>query len=186
MLPETFSQTAAIMSTFFISIQILAVLLIAVALSLSLAHALELPGKKRLTRGAYLAIQPIYYPGFTIGGAIGEAGGIIVTLILLFLTPFGSTSFWLTGLALTGLLGMQAVYWLRTHPINRYWLQSQELGELGSSFFSAGIHQPPSGDASRPASWTDLRDRWEYSHVARAGFAFVSLLAIVVATASKK
>lgn len=29
--------------------------------------------------------------------------------------------------------------------------------------------------------WTALRDRWEYSHVARAGLAFASFVALVVA-----
>ena len=29
-------------------------------------------------------------------------------------------------------------------------------------------------------SWTELRDRWEYSHVIRAGFAFVSFLAMII------
>jgi hypothetical protein len=43
-------------------------MLAAVTMALSLAHALELPGKLRLGKEQYLAVQPIYYPGFTIGG----------------------------------------------------------------------------------------------------------------------
>ena len=35
-------------------------------MALALAHALERPGKMRLSKE--LAIQPIYYPGFTFGG----------------------------------------------------------------------------------------------------------------------
>jgi hypothetical protein len=53
-------------------LQILTAILIAVALALALAHALEFPGKMRLTKEVYFAIQPIYYPGFTIGGGIGK------------------------------------------------------------------------------------------------------------------
>lgn len=49
-------------------LQITCVLLISVALSLSLAHALEFPGKLRLTKSEYLIVQKIYYPGFTVGG----------------------------------------------------------------------------------------------------------------------
>jgi hypothetical protein len=64
----------------------------------------------RLTKDAYLAMQPIYYPGFTIAGGLGEAGGMISTSILLALTPLGSADFWLTLVALLGLIGMQAVY----------------------------------------------------------------------------
>jgi len=51
----------------FNTLQILTTLLVAIAMAMALAHALELPGKLRLTKEAYLAIQPIYYPGFTIG-----------------------------------------------------------------------------------------------------------------------
>src|SRR5262245_53784876 len=44
---------------------------------------------------------PIYYPGFTLGG-ISEPVGIILTVILLFLTSVGSTDFGLTLMALWG------------------------------------------------------------------------------------
>ncbi|MGH8719251.1 MAG: hypothetical protein ACREV0_09985 [Burkholderiales bacterium] len=71
-------------------LQVLTVILVAVAMALSLAHALELPGKMRLSKDAYFTMQPIYCPGFTIGGAIGEAGGMIATFVLLFLTPVGT------------------------------------------------------------------------------------------------
>lgn len=71
-------------------------------------------------------MQPIYYPGFTIGGGIGAAGGTISTIILLFLTPLGSTGSWLTFVALLGLIGMQAVYWLFTHPVNKFWIEGDK------------------------------------------------------------
>jgi hypothetical protein len=35
------------------------------AMAMGLAQALELPGKPRLPKETYLAVQPIYYPGFT-------------------------------------------------------------------------------------------------------------------------
>ncbi|HET7883004.1 MAG TPA: hypothetical protein VFL55_19120 [Acetobacteraceae bacterium] len=49
-------------------------------MALSLAHALEVPGKLRLPRETYIAVQQISYPGFTIGGAFGESGAILATL----------------------------------------------------------------------------------------------------------
>ena len=155
-------------------------IVVAVAMGLALAHALELPGKMRLTKEAYDAMQPIYYPGFTIGGGIGEAGGTILTIILLFLMPLGNADFWLTLVALLGLIGMQAVYWLFTHPVNKFWLQDEKLSGFGSGFFSFGKEE------TRPVSWTEFRDRWEFSHVARAGLAFVSLLALVIAVSCSK
>jgi Domain of unknown function (DUF1772) len=158
-------------------LQVLTVILVAVAMALALAPALELPGKMRLRKDAYYAMQPIYYPGFTIGGGIGEAGGMIFTIVLLFLTPWGTADFWLTFVALLGLIGMQVVYWLLTHPVNTFWLQDEPLRGLGAGFFSFGTHQ----ENTRPVNWTELRDRWEYSHVVRAGLAFVSFLALVIA-----
>lgn len=162
-------------------LQVLTTILIAVAMAMALAHALEFPGKRRLTKEAYFAVQPIYYPGFTLGGAVGEFGGFIVTLILLFLTPWGSTAFWLTLVALGGLTGMQAIYWLWTHPVNQFWLEGENLSGLSAGFFSFGANR--SQHETEPTDWTDLRNQWEYSHVIRAGFALVSLIAIVVAVA---
>jgi Domain of unknown function (DUF1772) len=164
----------------FDTLQVLTALLVAVAMSLALAHALELPGKMRLSKDAYYAIQPIYYPGFTIGG-FAEPAGLILTIILLFLTPLGTTDFWLTLAALLGLIGMQVVYWLFTHPVNKFWLHDQKLSGLGSGFFSLGADQSRPQNETGLADWTNLRDRWEYSHVARAGLGLASLTALVIA-----
>jgi hypothetical protein len=157
-------------------IQILTVLAIAVAMALALAHALELPGKMRLSQDAYYAMQPIYYPGFTIAG-ICEPVGIILTIVLLFLTPSRSANFWLTLVALLGLIGMQAVYWLFTHPVNKFWLEDEKLSSVGSSFFSFGANR----ENTSSVNWAELRNRWEYSHVARAGLGLTSLFALVIA-----
>ena len=122
-------------------LQILTVILVALAMAPALAHALELPGKMRLTKEAYFAVQIIYYPGFTIAGGIGEAVGMISTIMLLVITPLGSPDFWLTLVALLGLVSMQAVYWLFTHPVNKFWLQGEKLSGLGSGFFSFASEQ---------------------------------------------
>jgi Domain of unknown function (DUF1772) len=160
-------------------LQILTTMLVAVAMALSLAHALELPGKMRLDKEAYYAMQPIYYPGFTIGG-ISEPASIILTIILLFFTPFGSADFWLTLLALLSLVGMQAVYWLFTHPVNKFWVEGKNLDRFSSGFFSFATSSSAS-ENEHPPDWTDVRNRWEYSHVARAGLALVSFIALVIA-----
>ena len=162
-------------------LQILTAILIAVAMAMALAHALECPGKMRLTKEMYFAVQPIYYPGFTIGGGVGEFGGLIVTLILLVVTPFGSAEFWLILVALLGLIGMQTVYWIFTHPINQFWLEGESLSSFSAGFFSFTANRSRQPEATRPVDWTDLRNQWEYSHVVRAGFALVSLIAIILA-----
>jgi hypothetical protein len=161
--------------------QIVTVILVAVAMALALAHALELPGKMRLDKKTYYAVQPIYYPGFTIGGGIGEAGGTIATIILLFLTRPASADFWLTFAALLGLIAMQAVYWLATHPVNKFWVGDVNLDRFSSGFFSFGANHFRVQKEARPPDWTELRNRWEYSHVARAGCALVSFMALLIA-----
>lgn len=128
-----------------------------------------------------MTVQHIYYPGFTIAGLIGEAGGFFLVLLLLILTPPVSSVFWLVLAALFGMCGMQAVYWVVTHPTNKYWMHGEKLQKLGSVFFSVGRPsrvQLEGGDAEN--EWIQLRKRWEYSHVARAAFSVLSSKALVI------
>ena len=160
-------------------LQILTLLAVAVTMALALAHALELPGKMRLSKEAYYTVQPIYYPGFTFAG-FAEPFGLLLTILLLVVTPLGTVNFWLTLAALAGLIAVQAVYWLFTHPVNKFWLQDEKLSRAGSSFFSFAAN----AEQSPPAAWTELRDRWEYSHVARAVLACASFSALAIAISS--
>jgi Domain of unknown function (DUF1772) len=157
-------------------LKISAVVVVAIAMALALAHALELPGKLRLQKEQYLAVQAIYYPGFTIGGA-AEPLSVVLTALLAFLTPSGSLSFWLTLGACFALVLMQAVYWTFIHPVNNFWLRDVNLQGAGAAFFRHGSGSTRSGQAE----WTYLRDRWEYSHVARAGLGVIALGLLVTA-----
>jgi hypothetical protein len=165
----------------FQAFQILTVLLVAVALASTLAHVMELPGKLRLSKESYLAVQSIYYPGFTVAGGIGEFGGIIATFVLTILTPAGTTRFWLTAGALLALLASHAVYWVLTHPVNNFWLKDVQLQGFGAGFFSFGLAKD--GSNARALDWTALRDRWEYSHVVRAGLTLLGFILLVTAVA---
>lgn len=97
--------------------QALTVFLAAIAMCLALAHALEMPGKMRLPKETYLAVQTIYYPGFTFGG-IGEFAALLASLILIFLTPRDSPAFGWVVAGFIGLAAMHATYWLVTQPVN--------------------------------------------------------------------
>jgi hypothetical protein len=173
------SQIALRLAVFQV-LQILTVLLVAVAMALALAHALELPGKMRLSKEQYLVVQPIYYPGFTIGG-IAEPLGLLMMFLLLLFTLVGSAAFWLTAGAFVALLAMHGTYWLLTHPVNNFWLKDFKLTGIGARFFSSDSLNRI--DDSRKPEWTLLRDRWEYSHVMRAGFGLVSLTLLVAEVA---
>lgn len=158
-------------------LEVLAALLAAIALSFALAHAAELPGKLRLDKERYFAVQTIYYPGFTIGG-IFEVVSIVAALALLATTPYGSAEFWLMAGAVLALAAMQAIFWLMTQPVNRFWLKDTALSDAAEQFFKAGAA------ATDPSSdWMILRDRWERSHVLRSIAAMLGLILLLIAIA---
>lgn len=161
-------------------LEVLTLVIVAIAMVPALAHALELPGKRRLGKSDYLAVQPIYYPGFTVAG-FAEPLGLLLLLIMLFATPFGSPPFLFTAIALVALLAMHATYWLLTHPVNNFWLRDTKVEGLGARFFQVD----PFGDtrSSRDSNWVRLRDRWEFSHIVRAGFGMVALVCLAAALA---
>lgn len=153
-------------------LQIVATTLVAVAMTTAVAHALEFPGKLRLSKEEYLAVQPIYYPGFTIAG-VSEVLGLLALLLLAFLSR-GMSEFPYVLVALVAMAIMVAIYWLITHPVNSFWLKSTELSGAGSTFFSTA-------SSAKSGDWTAMRDRWEYSHVARAIASFLAFLVLTIA-----
>lgn len=160
-------------------LEVITVFLLAIAMALSLAHALEFPGKMRLSKEAYLAVQTIYYPGFTIGG-FGEVLALALTLLLLFLMPRGNPAFPWALLAFLSLLAMHLVFWTVTQPVNRHWVAGLPLSGAARSFFSAAEGRRQNiGDGE----WQHLRNRWEYSHIVRAVLAAVSLVSMTIAVA---
>lgn len=157
------------------ALEILTVMLAAITMSLALAHALELPGKLRLSKEHYLAVQAIYYPGFTLGG-IAEVASIVAALVLLILTPGHSLQFWLVAGALAALVAVQVIFWTMTQPVNKYWMRNTELSRTASRFFETST-AAPEGD------WMEMRDRWEHSHVLRAIASMVGLFLVTAAVA---
>jgi hypothetical protein len=160
------------------TLQIVTLMLVALTMVPAVAHALEFPGKMRLSKDAYLTVQRIYYPGFTIAG-LAEGFSIIAALALVIVTPRHGTAFVLSLTALILLLAMHAVYWMVTAPVNKVWLEGEQLGRAGSTFFRMNK------DDGRPpaAEWTSWRDRWEHSHIARAVLVTVALTLLVSAVA---
>ncbi|NZA27112.1 DUF1772 domain-containing protein [Luteimonas sp. SJ-92] len=158
-------------------LQISALLLVALAMAFSLAHAAELPGKLRLDRETYLAVQPIYHPGFTIGGA-SEPLAILALAGLLLVTGATGPGFGMVAASLVLMLAMQGVYWLAVHPVNRFWLAAEKLPRTSAGFFSLGRRRAsPDGD-----DWRGLRNRWECAHAVRAAVAVAAFLLLCIAT----
>lgn len=155
-------------------VQVVCIVLAAIAMALPLAHALELPGKMRLGKDAYLSVQQIYYPGFTVGG-IAEPFGILMLLALLVFMPPPGARFWWAVAAFVSLIAMHLTYWFVTHPVNSFWTKDIQLSGFGATFFSLFAPDISGSD------WTRLRDVWEYSHVARAALGMLSLIFLTIA-----
>ena len=93
----------------FSTIQLVTVLLVALAMVPAVAHALELPGKLRLAREQYLMVQRIYFPGFTFVGGIAETLSVFATLGLVLMLPRGTQQFHLA-------LGPSSRFFLSASP----------------------------------------------------------------------
>ena len=147
---------------------------------ITVIHALELPGKLRLSKEHYLAVQTIYYPGFTIGGA-GEFVGLLALLALVIATPKDTAAFWLTLSAFIVMLATHAIYWIVVHPVNNFWLKDFKLKPFSAAFFLFDPLKRAAGGGT--ADWTALRDQWEYGHAARAALALLGLTLLTTAVA---
>ncbi|HTK80022.1 MAG TPA: hypothetical protein VL286_06235 [Rhizomicrobium sp.] len=156
------------------ALQALTLLLVAITMALALAHALEFPGKLRLPKETYFAVQTIYYPGFTIGG-VAEVLALAALLALVIVMPKHGAPFALTVSAFAMVVVLHGLYWLVTHPVNEFWLKEIKLYRASGRFFGLTA-------AMRPLNWTALRDRWEYSHIVRAALALLSLVLLTTAS----
>ena len=166
-----------------LALKVSAEVFVAVAMALSLAHALEYPGKMRLDRSTYTAIQPIYFPAFAIGVGIGEGLGLILTFALLIKTPAGTEQFNWTAAGFASLLAMQVVYWTVTYPVKNFWLERPRFDRTVRRFFGLSETTQTVARKEREKLWPALQQRWEISQIARAFFGFVGVVTIAVAVA---
>ncbi|GIF75021.1 anthrone oxygenase family protein [Asanoa siamensis] len=158
-------------------LHVAATLLSAAVMAPAVAHALELPGKRRLNEEQYRQVQRIYYPGFTIAGAL-EIPAVVVATVSVLVTDTGATPLRLRLLAVIALALVVAVYWLRVHPTNRIWMSRDGLDGAAERFFGTRRRSP-----DEPERWKNLRDRWEFGHLLRAVLATSALTAQVGALA---
>ncbi len=133
-------------------------LALVVVTATTLAHALEMPGKLRLRRDTYLAVQRIYYPGSTVVGAT-EPPSVLALAGSALATPTDGPAANLRWAAATLAALAHAVYWLVVHPTNRQWLRDDDRVDAASSRFFAV--QAADGD------WARHRRRWEGGHLLR-------------------
>ena len=144
--------------------RLVTIVVAALALTMESAHLLELPQKMRYDAWFYTAVNSTLSRYFAIVGGIYQVGSIVLAAILVVLVRRRSAYFrW----ALAGALCLLAAFavWLAVvEPVNRQ--------------VEAAIKAAPE---SVWLLWMQLRDRWEYGHV--AGF-FAQLLGFIAITAS--
>ena len=134
-----------------VALKLIALVSVVATVIPSVAHVLEMPGKRRLSREHYFAVQPIYYPGFTVIGA-AEPLSILILAILLAFTPGGTAAFWLIAAAAAASVATHLLYWVLTAPVNKVWVKNVSLTTGAQGFFDAG-------GSIREADWMKLRDR---------------------------
>jgi hypothetical protein len=163
-----------------LALKVSADVFVAVAMAMALAYALECPGRMRLDRSIYAAVQPIYYPAHAISGWIGESLGVLLTFVLLLLTPAGSEKFNWIAAAFSSLLAMQFIYWVFAWPVKDFWTGSHKFGPAARRFFGLSSTAEVMAKKHHESLWPELKQRWEFSHVARAVFGFVSVVTLSV------
>jgi hypothetical protein len=144
------------------TVQVLAVILTALALVPAGAHIFELPNKIGLSQEQYFTVQGIYRGwallGFVLLGAIGAN---LVHAILIRDVP---CAFWFALVALLLMLASLAIFFIWTYPAN----------------------QATSNWTVAPANWASLRTQWEYSHAANAVIIFLALCAVAASLVTKR
>ncbi len=137
-------------------LQVLAVILTALALVPAGAHLFALPNKIGMAQDAYFTAQSIYN-GWALFGIV--LFGALVAEIVLTIMARGQTAAF--GLALTACLCTAAtmvIFFIWTYPAN----------------------QATANWTIVPANWQELRAQWEYSHAVSAALSFAALCAVTL------
>ena len=84
---------------------------------------------------------------------MSEPLSLIAVIVLLLYTPLDTAAFWLTIVALFGLLAMQVIYWTRTQPTtNTGFRARKELSAMSAPVFLHSI-QPAGWPSEQTWAW---------------------------------
>jgi hypothetical protein len=143
-------------------LRFLSLLCAALAVGLTLAHDLEIPGKEHLGGAAWLDVQHSFYGGFAIVGGIAEVFGLVTTCVMLYLVRRQRVTFALTLVAALGFAGMLGLFAFGNNPLN--------------------VQIATWTPTALPATWQQTRDAWDRFHAASSVCAAVAFIALLVAT----
>lgn len=138
----------------------IAIMLTALSMGTALCHLLEMPPKLHIDGALWLTLlQTLYPPAFGTIGALFEVGAVLATVVLVFLVRQRRPAFGWTLLGAFCLVATHAIFWIWIAPVN--------------------AAMTPLTPATLPATWMELRNQWEYTHVARAILQIIALGALV-------
>jgi hypothetical protein len=138
-------------------LQVLTLLLTALAMIPAGAHILELSNKVGLSRDEYRTAQKLYR-GWQFAGII-VVGALLSTLALTMRSRGEPESFIAAAVAFACIAGTQVIFWSATFPVNRRTANWSTLTD----------------------NWARLRARWEYSHAASAILNLIAFVSVSVA-----
>ncbi len=132
----------------------------ALSMGPAICHLLELPAKIALDGALWLRLlQTLYPPAFGTIGAFFEVGAVVTAVVLVFLVRQRRPAFGWTLLGAFCLIASHLAFWIWVAPVN--------------------ATMAPLTPETLPADWMRLRDRWEYTHAARAILQIMALAALV-------
>jgi hypothetical protein len=135
----------------------IALLATAIALTGVLAHLFALPNKIGMPGNEYFIAQKIYYGWAQFGYVLAVQLISIIALAILYRSE--PRTFWAVIIALLGLIGAQAIFWIYTYPAN-----------VATNNWT-----------DQPDNWEVLRRHWEYSHAVGAIFQLLAFCALIIA-----
>jgi hypothetical protein len=140
----------------------LAIVLAALALTMTSAHVLEMPQKMGYSAEMYSAVNTTLYRYFAIVGGVYQIGGLVAAAVLAVVAR--RTPTWRSALSGAILLLLSFASWVvLVQPVN-----SQVAAALDSS------------PSTVPALWAQLRGRWEYGHATGFVLQLLGFAALVV------
>src|ERR1051326_1717860 len=134
----------------------------ALALGLTLAHDLEIPGKEQLNGAEWLVVQHTFYGGFAVVGGVAEVLGLISSGLLAYLLRRQRTGFILALVAVASFAGMLGLFAFGNNPLN----------------VQVASWRPE----TLPATWREVRDAWDRFHAASSVLAALALTSLLIAT----
>ena len=139
-------------------------ILVALVMGTSFAHALEMPAKLQYAGRIYLTLQQTLYVAWgppNIGGIL-EPGAILAALILTWLVRRHRPAFFLMlAASFFLLLAFPVIFFLFVEPANAIF-RTVTAGTL-------------------PANWMAIRQQWEYGHAARFASHLLAFIALGLA-----